>query len=29
MPIVDFRLRPPSRGFLTSKIFANGDNRDR
>jgi predicted TIM-barrel fold metal-dependent hydrolase len=29
MPIIDFRLRPPARGFLASKIVANGDNRDR
>ncbi len=29
MPIVDFRLRPPAGAFLTSKIYANPDNRDR
>jgi predicted TIM-barrel fold metal-dependent hydrolase len=29
MPIVDFRLRPPSRGFLATKIYANAANRDR
>lgn len=29
MPIVDFRLRPPARGFLGSKIYANAANRDR
>jgi len=29
MPIVDFRLRPPTRGFLDTKIYANAANRDR
>ena len=29
MPIVDFRLRPPTLGFLGSKIYANAANRDR
>lgn len=29
MPIVDFRLRPPARGFLATKIYANAANRDR
>lgn len=29
MPIVDFRLRPPARGFLATKIYANPANRDR
>jgi len=29
MPIVDFRLRPPARGFLDTKIYANAANRDR
>jgi predicted TIM-barrel fold metal-dependent hydrolase len=29
MPIVDFRLRPPARGFLATKIYANASNRDR
>jgi hypothetical protein len=29
VPIVDFRLRPPARGFLATKIYANAANRDR
>jgi hypothetical protein len=29
MDIVDFRLRPPARGFIESKIYANADNRKR
>ena len=29
MDIVDFRLRPPARGFLKSKIYSNAENRKR
>lgn len=29
MEIIDFRMRPPLKGFLDSKIFANSENRQR